>query len=80
MRILALDLGKFKTVACEYEAETERHRFATVATTPKALHDLMVDLRLQNAHKDGVDAATLGVIFDDRRGVDAAFHFSNSAR
>src|SRR2546430_14558274 len=43
MRILALDLGKFKTVACEYEAETGRHRFATVQTTPKALHDLMVD-------------------------------------
>jgi transposase len=44
MKILALDLGKFKTVACEYEAETARHRFATVATTPQALHDLIVEL------------------------------------
>src|SRR5258708_34614346 len=43
MRILALDLGKYKTVACEYEAETGRHRFATVRTTPKALPDLIVD-------------------------------------
>ena len=43
MRILALDLGKYKTVACEYEAETGRHRFVTVLTTAKALHDLMVD-------------------------------------
>jgi hypothetical protein len=43
MRILALDLGKYKTVACEYEAESGRHRFATVLTTPKALHDLIVD-------------------------------------
>jgi len=43
MRILALDLGKYKTVACEYEAETGRHRFATVLTTSKALHDLIVD-------------------------------------
>src|SRR5260370_25535836 len=43
MRILELDLGKYKTVACEYEAETGRHRFATVLTTPKALHDLIVD-------------------------------------
>lgn len=43
MRILALDLGKYKTVACEYEAESGRHRFVTVATTPKALHDLMVE-------------------------------------
>ena len=41
MRILALDLGKYKTVACEYEAENGRHRFATVLTTPKALHDLI---------------------------------------
>src|SRR5256886_8792633 len=43
MRILALDLGKYKTVGCEYEAESGRHRFATVLTTPKALHDLIVD-------------------------------------
>jgi transposase len=43
MRILALDLGKFKSVACEYEAESGRHRFATIPTNPKALHDLIVD-------------------------------------
>jgi hypothetical protein len=44
MRILALDLGKYKTVAtvaCDYEAETGRHRFVTLATRPKALHDLI---------------------------------------
>jgi hypothetical protein len=38
MRILALDPGKYKTVARDYEAETGRHRFATVLTTLKALH------------------------------------------
>jgi transposase len=43
MKILALDIGKYKTVACDYEAETARHSFATVVTTPKALHDLLVD-------------------------------------
>ncbi len=43
MRILALDLGKYKSVACEYEAETGRHQFATIPTNPKAVHDLMVD-------------------------------------
>ena len=43
MRILSLDLSKYKTVACEYEAETGRHQFATVLTTQKALHDLIVD-------------------------------------
>ena len=44
MRILALDPGKYKTVASDYEAETGR--MASVcdgATTPKAQHDLIVD-------------------------------------
>jgi hypothetical protein len=27
MRILSLDLSKYKTVACDYEAETGRHQF-----------------------------------------------------
>ena len=43
MKILSLDLGKYKTVGCEYEAETGRHSFVTVGTTPKGLHDLIVD-------------------------------------
>ena len=43
MRILALDLGKYKSVACDYEAESGGHRFTTIATNPKALHDLIVD-------------------------------------
>ena len=43
MRILALDLGKYKSVGCDYEAETGEHSFAPTATNPKALHDLMVE-------------------------------------
>ena len=43
MQILALDMGKYKTVACDYEAETARHNFATVPTTAQALHDLTVE-------------------------------------
>lgn len=43
MRILALDLGKYKSVACDYEAETGRHRFSTILTNPQVLHDLIVD-------------------------------------
>ena len=43
MRILALDLGKYKSVACGYEAETGRHRFITILTTPQAVHDLTAD-------------------------------------
>lgn len=43
MKILALDLGKYKSVACEYEATTGAHQFMSVATTPQALHDLIVE-------------------------------------
>jgi transposase len=43
MKILGLDLGKYKTVACEYEAASGAHRFTTVSTTPQALHDLIVE-------------------------------------
>jgi transposase len=43
MKILALDLGKYKSVACDYEAESGQHSFATIVTNPKALHDLIVD-------------------------------------
>jgi transposase len=41
MKILALDLGKYKTVACEYEAESGQHRFHTILTTPAALQSLV---------------------------------------
>lgn len=45
MRILALDLGKYKTVGCEYERESGRHRFMTVATTPTTLRQLVQEVR-----------------------------------
>ena len=41
MKILALDLGKYKTVACDYERETGQHRFQTCGTTPAALQQLV---------------------------------------
>jgi hypothetical protein len=32
MKILALDLGKYKTVGCDYERESGKHRFLRVAS------------------------------------------------
>ncbi len=32
MRILAVDLGKFKSVACDYDVASGEHSFTTVAT------------------------------------------------
>jgi transposase len=45
MKILALDLGKYKTVACEYEAESGRHRFHTSLTTAAALQRLVLQVQ-----------------------------------
>lgn len=43
MKILAIDLGKFKSVACDYDTAAFSHEFTTLATTPHAMHDLIVE-------------------------------------
>lgn len=43
--ILAIDLGKFKSVACVYDPNTGEHTFKSLATTPTAMHDLIVDVQ-----------------------------------
>jgi transposase len=45
MKILALDLGKYKTMACDYERESGKHRFRGTATTPAALQQLVKELK-----------------------------------
>ena len=40
--ILAIDLGKFKSVACTYHSSDGQHTFQTLATQPAAMHDLIV--------------------------------------
>jgi hypothetical protein len=40
--ILAIDLGKFKSVACEYHTDTTESTFQTLKTRPQILHDLIV--------------------------------------
>jgi transposase len=40
--ILALDLGKFKSVACIYLPDGS-HTFTTLTTSPQAVHDLLVE-------------------------------------
>ena len=42
--ILALDLGKFKSVACVYEPASGTHRFETITTCPSAVHDLLIEV------------------------------------
>jgi len=42
MDILAIDLGKFKSVGCVLDTATGRARYRTISTTPTAVHDLLV--------------------------------------
>jgi transposase len=43
MKILALDLAKNKTVACDYEQESGAHRFKTAFSTRAGLRQLVVE-------------------------------------
>lgn len=45
MKILAIDLGKTKSVACDYRCEDGIHEFVTVPTTPDAFHELLLSRR-----------------------------------
>ena len=45
MKILALDLGKYKTVGCAYESESGVHQFQRTFTTPVALERLVQDVK-----------------------------------
>jgi transposase len=45
MKILALDLGKYKTVGCDYAGESGKHRFRSSFTTPAALEQLVREVK-----------------------------------
>lgn len=42
-RVLAIDLGKFSSVACDYGTAAGTHTFTTLLTRPQAMHDLLVE-------------------------------------
>lgn len=45
MKILALDLGKYKTLGCDYEAESGAHRFKGSQTTRAGLEKLVREVK-----------------------------------
>jgi transposase len=45
MKILALDLGKYKTVGCAYESESGAHQFQRTFTAPAALERLVREVK-----------------------------------
>jgi hypothetical protein len=56
MNILALDLGKFKTVAYLYTVGADDHVFRTINTQPQAFHDLFVE---QQPHHIVIEACSI---------------------
>lgn len=42
-RILAIDLGKFKSVACDFDSTSNEHAFVKMPTRAQDLHDLIVE-------------------------------------
>jgi transposase len=42
MKILAIDLGKVKSVACDYDGETATHEYETVPSVPEVVEELLV--------------------------------------
>jgi len=45
MQILSLDLGKNKTVGCDYERESGKHRFKTAFSTRAGLAQLVKEVK-----------------------------------
>lgn len=45
MKIVAIDLGKVKSVACDYVSGTGEHAFETCRTAPEALEEMLVRRR-----------------------------------
>ena len=45
MSILAIDMGKYKSVACIDEAQQRRRRFQSLPTSPRDFHDLFVEIQ-----------------------------------
>ncbi len=53
-RIIALDLGKFKTVACIMNAADRSHVFESIEMSPQAVHDLLARHATTDPHETRV--------------------------
>jgi len=62
MNILAMDLGKNKTVVCIYDQTSGKHRYKTVRTCPQQIHDLFIEYRSDRVVFEICSAA--GWVFD----------------
>jgi transposase len=65
MKIVAMDLGKFKTVVCIYDQTSGKHKYQTVRTSPQQMHDLFIEHRPDRVVFEICSAA--GWVFDIAR-------------
>jgi hypothetical protein len=64
--ILGLDLGKFKSVCCVMDADSGRHAFETIPTTPATIRDLLA------RHAAGGGAGGVQLVVETRDAADEA--------
>ena len=77
MKILALDLGKYKTVGCAYERESGRHRFRATLTAPTALAQLVQEEKPDRVVIEVCNIA--GWVCDLLRGLGVAVQVANTS-
>lgn len=77
MKILALDLGKYKTVGCDYERENGKHRFRASATTPAALERMVQEVKPDRVVIEVCNIA--GWVCDLLRGLGVAVQVANTS-
>jgi transposase len=76
MLILAIDLGKAKSLACWYQADDATHEFRTVPTRPGDFHTLLTDRPVDRVVIEICDAA--GWIVDLCRTLGIAIQVANT--
>lgn len=77
MRLLAIDLGKQKSLACWFNTLDQTHRLQTVPTTPQAFHDLLVQEPVDRVVIEVCDIA--GWVADLCRTLDLPIVVANAA-
>ena len=77
MKILALDLGKYKTVGCVYESASGKHHFKTSLTTPTGLAQLVSAVKPDRVVIEVCNIA--GWVCDLLRGLEVAVQVANTS-
>lgn len=77
MKILALDLGKSKTVACDFQTDGGAHSFRTMGSRPSEIHDAIAEMAPDRVVFEICTDA--GWVADICRAMDVEFHAVNPA-